>query len=286
MISKHHHLKLLLLCFVSCSSGDEAAQKSQTEIVQPASSVDKLLIKEIQCEERVAESLAAKIAGQKPLDLKSPELSKYLSLIAQSLARHTSRPYFQYKVGILKDPSVNAYSASAGFLFVSEGLLKLSANEHELAGILAHELAHVAEKHVIQKSCEQRQIGIGETMARAMSRGGGEVGEVTSSYINQALETLLDIGLGPKLEGDADIMGVSLAHQAGYNAWALHDFLDRLAKQIETAKVPKSKTHPPFQERLKFLENFLKSEKFAKVSQLNDKVLAKRFKAAMKGMHP
>ncbi len=77
------------------------------------------------------------------------DLDLYVAVVGQNLAAGSSRPEIAWTFGVLDDPTVNAFSAPGGYVFVTTGMLALIDNEAQLAGILGHEIAHVTQKHAL-----------------------------------------------------------------------------------------------------------------------------------------
>ncbi|HSP78383.1 MAG TPA: M48 family metalloprotease, partial [Myxococcaceae bacterium] len=77
------------------------------------------------------------------------ELTLYLNRVGRHLAARSSRPTLEWTFGVLDSPAVNAVSAPAGYVFITCGLLERLENEAQLAGVLAHEIAHVTGRHAL-----------------------------------------------------------------------------------------------------------------------------------------
>ncbi len=139
-----------------------------------------------------------------------PELSKTLNEITRRLAAASDRKAIPFTCNIIQSYSVNAFSAPGGHLYVTEGLLKFAKTEDEVAGIIGHEVAHIALKHASRLYKEFMEI-----MAQRDDRT-----DSTAPLLlfNCHLE---------EFEEEADAMGVLYAHKAGFNPNGLPDFLER-----------------------------------------------------------
>jgi len=84
-------------------------------------------------------------------DPEAQALHEQLNMIGKNLAAQSSRPHLPWTFGVLKSQGVNAVSGPGGFVFVSEGLLAQVDNESQLAGVLAHEIAHITSKHALNE---------------------------------------------------------------------------------------------------------------------------------------
>ncbi|MFY0577747.1 M48 family metalloprotease [Cystobacter fuscus] len=112
-----------------------------------------------------------------------------LNKIGGNLAAQSSRPHLPWVFGVLQSEGVNAVSGPGGYVFVSEGLLARLDNEAQLAGVLAHEIAHITGKHALNEyqdylvgQCEnsakvEEGSAYQEATARAVSKAGQRLGQ-------------------------------------------------------------------------------------------------------------
>jgi len=136
--------------------------------------------------------------------VEDPELNAYVDAIGRRLARHAPGYAFDYRFAIVDDAAPNAFALPGGYIYVSRGLLALSNSEDELAGVLAHEIVHVAMRHAAAKQ------GLG------------------SPSFFMPMKTLRIFSFSRDLEHTADRVGQGLAGVAGYNPQGMSDFLSSL----------------------------------------------------------
>ncbi|MCS7308230.1 MAG: M48 family metalloprotease, partial [Aquificaceae bacterium] len=105
---------------------------------------------DVEAEVMFGRELAVKIVGTYPL-LRDRELTMYVNKIGKYMTLYSNRPEVEFRFGILNTDHVNAYSAPGGYIFITKGCLMLVKDESELAGILAHEIAHVSERHIVKE---------------------------------------------------------------------------------------------------------------------------------------
>jgi predicted Zn-dependent protease len=175
---------------------------------------------------------------------------RYVTLVGSLLGQASSRPKLTYRIIVLDTDGVNAFAAPGGFIHVTRGTLALVANEAELAGVLAHEIAHVTERHTVKALQRSRTVG----MATSESAGGGVKGYVVSQFADKAFDAVY-AGFDRGDELDADKVGVALANKVGYDPKGLGAFLTRLAERNKATKDTATKqglfaSHPEMQERL------------------------------------
>jgi predicted Zn-dependent protease len=94
----------------------------------------------------IGKQAAAVLTGSAPL-LENKSLQQYINKVGYWLTLHTERPALSWRFGILNTESINAFATPGGYVFITLGLLNELQDEAELAGVLAHEIAHVLRRH-------------------------------------------------------------------------------------------------------------------------------------------
>ena len=160
-------------------------------------------------------------------------LYKLVNRVGSKLVSHLTNNPFEFKFFLADSPEPNAFALPGGYVYVTRGILLLIQTEDELAGIMAHEITHVTERHSI-KQMKKGRVG------RILSIPGNIVNAVTGTRIGNIVNTPIALSSQAFIskysrgaENDADSYGASLAERAGYNPNALADALDRLGKGIE-----------------------------------------------------
>lgn len=199
-------------------------------------------------EREIGFGIAVTVAGHYPL-AQDRELNRYVNLVGQAVARQSSRyGEVAFRFGVLETEDVNAFAAPGGYIFVTRGALGLMDTEAVLAGVLAHEVAHVDQKHVLD---EIRRSSVMESVQ--------EESRLDGAVLDQIAElggSLLFTGLGREDKMEADSLGVLYATATGYQAGGLARFLERL---VEAEASPSDgmqewlATHPSTSERLTVL---------------------------------
>jgi len=141
-----------------------------------------------------------------------------LAKIVEELARYT-RPPVSYEVRVLDVKMVNAVALPGGYIFIFRGLLDAAKSQDELVGVLAHEMAHVDQRHPMQAMV--RSYGI--SLLSDMMFGGSAMGGVSS--------TLMSTSYSRDAEDAADTAAIATLHQANLSTQGLADFFDRLVAQ-------------------------------------------------------
>lgn len=239
------------------------------------------LIQDIKEEVLIGKGMASKILGTLGY-YENTMANKYVNLIGQSLIRKIGRPEIRYFFATLDTDEVNAFAAPGGYVFVTKGLLQFCQNESELAGVLAHEIAHVNQKHMYKAIRVKRDVSVGENITRILSRGGSDLASSLSKTISKGMSMLLEEGLTHQDEYNADSVGATYAMMSGYNSSSLKKLLLRLELKQD---IKISKTHPPFPERITKLQQFLDENSLISRMTANEQILDTRFKTYLSGIN-
>ncbi len=162
------------------------------------------------------------------------------------LAMDHPRPLNQVKVGIMDDPHINAASAGGGEFYVTTGLLR-KANDSQLAGVLAHELAHDDLGHVAKAQALGAGLNIGMVILDQIIPGSGALTPIAGSLVARAY--------GRSEEYAADNHGVDILKRAGYPAATMMNALTWLTQVEGTSAGGFFATHPATADRIEALRN-------------------------------
>ena len=191
---------------------------------------------------------------------------RYVTLVGTLLVRKSTRPNLPFRFIVLDTDGVNAFAAPGGFIHITRGALGLMASEAELAGVLAHEISHVTEKHTVNAVQKNKliQIGAEESITKNPALWNKLV-DVTSDLV------MAGFGRGEELESDRD--GLKMADAAGYAPQGLGEFLTRLAERnaSSSGKQGLFASHPEMKERLSTLDKEIKARKYASTIVLPDR---------------
>ena len=206
---------------------------------------------EITTEQEVAmgrEVAAKMIAYFKVFENK--KATAYVRKVGQAVALQSERQDVSYHFEVLDTDAVNAFATPGGFIFVTRGLLENLKTEAELAGVLGHEVGHVAGRHIVREIQRGKAIKVGSDVAAEFTEGS----QFLEDLAKQILTRLIDRGLSPKDEHDADRRGVNYAYAAGYRPDGLKSFLETL-QEVTARSKPKTswlnRTHPKLKDRIK-----------------------------------
>jgi len=237
----------------------------------------------------MGDGIAAMILGATPLH-KDANLQRYVNRVGRWVAMQSGRPDLPWAFGVLDTPTVNAFALPGGKVFVSIGLIARLTTEAELAGVLAHEVAHVMQRHQIRAIQSARSSAALQSVAQAeasqriaQGRAGGN--PLTGALANAAASEGIDFvknglflrPLDKALEFEADRIGATLAARAGYDPYGLVSAIQILSglKGEDSGVSLMMSTHPTPNERLAELEKFTATlDKFSTQPQLGDRFAA------------
>jgi predicted Zn-dependent protease len=194
-------------------------------------------------EQDLGASVSAKIRQQYGV-VQDEAVHKYVSLVGTVLAQASTRPALKWQFIVLDTDGVNAFAAPGGYVHITRGALGLIRSEAELAGVLAHEIMHVTEKHTINAIKKNKAVQIGTSEAL------GDKALYLDAVANKAYEMLLENAYDRGDEQESDKIGIRLANKIGYAPSGLGAFLqpdlkdriDRMGKQITSEKLAAAAT--------------------------------------------
>ena len=228
----------------------------------------------------IGRAVAANIL-QKYRVYENETLTKYVNKVGWTVAWASDRPetYGGYHFLVLDTDDPLAYSAPGGFIFVSKGLINMMQNEEELAGVLAHEVAHVTKKHGLSAIKQSRLMdAFGILVAEGKKYSSDEVKRLADIYegtLDDIVTMLVEKGYSRKQENEADQFGALYTSQAGYDPKGLTAFLDTLsAHEGKNFEVGLVKSHPNPGERGVALKQYMQEQG---ISGKSDPVRTSRF---------
>lgn len=213
-------------------------------------------IQDLEAEVLFGRDLAARILGNyKASD--DEKMIRYVNLVGKAISLYSGRPELKFYFIPLISDEINAFATPGGYIFITTGALKAMNNEAQLACVLAHEIAHVTEKHVV------RRLNIKGDESSAFSALSGAIGGSTAA-VKATLEKAMDEastiffskGYTIKEEMEADSTGIMIASIAGYDPLELIVFLES-SKGFEKQDASYKGDHPQLSVRVSSVRNTL-----------------------------
>ena len=174
---------------------------------------------------------ARQMAGELPLLNDAPTVN-YVRALGGRLASHAPGHDFPYQFQVIGAREINAFALPGGFIFVNAGAIAAARNEAEIAGVIAHEIAHVALRHGTNQASKAyiAQAGLGVLGAIAGGGEGAEAGEIINA-IGGAGANMLFLKFGRTAETQADLEGARIVAAAGYDPRDMARFFETLAAE-------------------------------------------------------
>ena len=194
---------------------------------------------------------SAQAAEQQMPILNDSTVTSYVNQIGQRLAANAGGPQFQYRFRVVNSSDINAFALPGGFVYINRGVLEQARNEGEVAGVIAHEISHVALRHGTHQASKAYLAQAGISILGGVL--GGKVGQGAGSIINAVggfgLNALF-LKYGRDLESQADIRGSQILAASGYSPADMIGFFQTLEKTDTSRKTSFLSDHPAPPDRI------------------------------------
>lgn len=210
-----------------------------------------------QQEQEIGRDWASILLGAAAL-VERPELQRYVNQLGRWISLQSDRPELAWNFGVLNAPTLNAFATPGGYIFITRGLFERMRSEAELAGVLAHEIAHVVQRHHLNAMKSASAMSLGADALREVAQSRTRNSALTAKVVESAKEVMAR-GLDKNDEYEADRIGMQLAARAGYDPFGLPAVLQMLAavNPSDSAVALMFSTHPPPAARLEAIEQSL-----------------------------
>ena len=192
--------------------------------------------------------------------VQSEPVTKYVTLVGKVIAASSSRPNLDWQFIVLDTDGVNAYAAPGGFVHVTRGLLGMMKDESQLAGVLGHEVTHIAVKHTIRSI--QKNKG-SEFAADTVGGSGGLKTALIAKVADLSFRNIFDGAFSQADEGESDKLGAQMASKAGYAPGGMAEVLKMIAARNAGRQDRNGffASHPDTKDRINKIEKQIKDEK-------------------------
>lgn len=195
----------------------------------------------------IGRQLALQVEQQSKL-VEDPLITEYVNRVGQNIVLHSDAK-LPFTIKVIDSDEVNAFALPGGFFYVNRGLILAADNEAELAGVMAHEIAHVCARHAMENQ------GKGTFINYAAMAGIIFGGPIVSGILQNGggiLAGLASLKFSRGAENEADNLGVQYLYASGYDPMAMSTMFEKLASQNKKKPGTIQKlfsTHPPSAER-------------------------------------
>jgi predicted Zn-dependent protease len=210
-----------------------------------------------QIERRIGEDIVRDIRSRDPAYLDDPEITDYLNQLGARLVAALPGARQDFEFFAIRDPSINAFALPGGFIGVHTGLLLASESESEVASVLAHEIAHVTQRHIARMLGTQQQMQIPTLVAIAaallLGRSRPDLAQ-GAAVAAQGAAVQTQLAYSRDFEREADRIGFQTLSGAGFDARAMAVFFDKMQRHtrvMDDGSVPSYlRTHPVTADRI------------------------------------
>ena len=180
--------------------------------------------------------------------VKDPIINEYVNRIGQNIVRNSDAKV-PFTIKVIDSPEVNAFALPGGFFYVNTGLLLVADEEAELAGVMAHEVAHVAARHAVR---QMTRANLANLASIPLIVVGGGIGYAARSAAGIGVPiSLMKFSRG--FEEEADYLGLQYMFKAGYDPQSFLSFFEQIQAKEKQKPGTLSKifaSHPPIENRV------------------------------------
>jgi predicted Zn-dependent protease len=190
--------------------------------------------------------------------IEDPQLKEYIQSLGSRLVGHANDGTQSFEFFVIDDSAINAFALPGGYIGVNAGLILTSDSESELAGVLAHEIAHVTQRHIARSIYDSQRTSILSmaTMLAAILLGAATdaSGDAVQGIITagQAATIQRQINFTRSNEHEADRVGIETLAAAGFDTGGMATFFEKLARRYGMARQAPAilQTHPVTTDRI------------------------------------
>ena len=184
--------------------------------------------------------------------MEDPLVTEYLNAIGSRIGAQTNEGQQSFEFFAVNDSRINAFALPGGYIGVHTGLLEATRNEDELAGVVAHEIAHVTQRHIARRiHANSRQSILTTAMMLGAiiiaAAGGGEATEAAVA-VAQGAAAQQNINFTRSNEYEADRVGIAALAGAGFDPYGMASFFEVMSRQTTTSPEMRApefmRTHP------------------------------------------
>src|SRR5262249_7983206 len=188
----------------------------------------------------------------------APELQNYVSQLGQKLARVSQAPDYPYTFKIVAEKGINAFALPGGPVYVHAETIAAADNEAQLAGVMAHEISHVALRHSTNQASKAYALQIPLAIAGAVT-GGSLVGQLARMGISFGANSVF-LKYSRDAERQADLVGAQTMARAGYDPMEMARFFEKLKREGGGGRTAQFfSDHPDPGNRVQYVEEEIKT---------------------------
>ena len=175
--------------------------------------------------------------------VREPALDNYVSRLGRRLARYSPEPDYPYTFKVVRDKRINAFALPGGPIYVNTGIIATADNEAQLAGVLGHEIAHVALRHGTNNASKAMLAQMPLAILGGLIGSGSIVGQLARFGIGFGVNSIF-LKYSRNAERQADIIGTQILFDAGYEPEEIARFFQKLQSGERGSSIQFLSSHP------------------------------------------
>jgi predicted Zn-dependent protease len=193
--------------------------------------------------------------------MEDPEVGEYIQTLGEKLVAHSDDPHQDFRFYVINNPAINAFALPGGFICVHTGLILAAENEGELASVLAHEIAHVTQRHIPRMIAESQHStlpALAAVLAGILLASSGHQGGEAAIALTGATMAQRQLAFSREYEEEADRFGMKTLAKSGFDPRDMPDFFERMQNlnRVNETNLPEFlRTHPVTTNRIADAEN-------------------------------
>ncbi len=241
-------------------------------------------------EKRIGQQIMHEIQARDMAYLDDPDIETYLNQLGGRLVAVSTDPGMGFFFFPINDQSINAFAMPGGFIGVHAGLMLAAESESELAGVLAHEISHVTQRHIARQVYQSKKLSIASMVAMGLAllaARSSTQGATAAIAGTQAGVLSAQLAFSRDFERESDRLGFEILRKSGYDVRGMSAFFGRLQKSVrlyENNATAYLRTHPLSGERMSDMQNREVGVPYRQVVDSPDFQLVRAKLRAMRGI--
>lgn len=241
-------------------------------------------------EKRIGQQIMHEIQARDMAYLDDPDIETYLNQLGGRLVAVSTDPGMGFFFFPINDQSINAFAMPGGFIGVHAGLMLAAESESELAGVLAHEISHVTQRHIARQVYQSKKLSIASMVAMGLAllaARSSTQGATAAIAGTQAGVLSAQLAFSRDFERESDRLGFEILRKSGYDVRGMSAFFGRLQKAVrlyENNATAYLRTHPLSGERMSDMQNREVGVPYRQVVDSPDFQLVRAKLRAMRGI--
>ena len=209
-------------------------------------------------EKKLGKEIYEKIE-QHNLILREPRVDAFIDQVGRRVLAQSRKSPFEFRFTVINSSGINAFATPGGYIYINRGLIYICEDESELAGVIAHELAHSNARHIadaIEKS-KKTNLATAAAILAAAVLGGGSPEAMAMMTFSLATAATMSLKYSRENEEEADRLGMNYLAGAGYDPQSMLEFLKIMRRHdFYSNNIPSYfLTHPGTDERVRYLDS-------------------------------